>query len=376
MRRFTQLLLFILGFGSAAVFAEENVSDAVGKWKIRIDGGGEIYSAILSVEQTAKSLSGTYETNGRRARLKEVNFSKKTLSVVVNTQRFSTPVVATFTADLEGDKLSGEVDFDSGTRSRSYDFVASRIGSRKSKVANEAPDRDTKPTTATEETQPANRKAGGLKKVSFRNGVNGYKHALDAEIWAIAPSKSLLKQGTMTTDGNNGGGESQVLLRFEKIFGDSKKQIPKGARIQSAQLTVVAFDPGTTCYLHRLLVPWNSSVTWDGMANGITVDNTEASTVRDGFTFAEINMDKQLVHFDVTPTVQLWADGVENFGWVFVNTGGNGWDFYSSDWLESEFRPMLEVSYTMDRTIKPTAKTKLTKNGKTNPQTSSTEAAQ
>ena len=88
------------------------------------------------------------------------------------------------------------------------------------------------------------------------------------------------------------------------------------------------------------------------------MDNIEASTVRDGFTFAEINMDKQLVHFDVTPTVQLWADGVENFGWVFVNTGGNGWDFYSSDWGEKEFRPMLEVTYTLNRTQTITAKVK------------------
>lgn len=310
--------------------------DAAGKWRIRIDGGGEIYTAQLAISKGEQGLAGTYESDGRRVRLQKVSVKGSTLTVVVNTQRFSTPVVATFVADIDGNSMAGEVDFNSGSRSRAYDFVGKRLGG--STVAAKAPKESDNDKNNTVASGPVTR--------SFRNGVDGYKGALDAEIWAIAPSKSLLKQGTMTTDGNNGGGESQVLLRFEQIFGEGKNQIPPGARISNAQLTVVAFDPGTTCYLHRILVPWSPAVTWDGMANGITVDNSEASTVRDGFTFAEINMDKQLVYFNVTPTVQLWADGVENYGWVFINTGGNGWDFYSSDWIESEFRPMLEVTYT------------------------------
>ena len=344
---------FSLGYHLLSAVASAGNADIIGKWKVRIDGGGEIYSAVLAVAESPKGLEGTYETDGRRARLNKVEFKGTELTVVVSTQRFSTPVTATFVADLQEGKLSGEVAFDSGSRSNVYDFVASRLGAASKESEDKAP---AATKTAAKETKEKTAQPAAAE-ISFRNGVNGYGGALDAEIWAIAPSKSLLKQGTMTTDGNNGGGESQVLLRFEDIFGKEKGKIPVGARVSSARLTVVAFDPGTTCYLHRLLVPWTDSVTWDGMANGVTVDNIEASTVRDGFTFAEINMDKQLVHFDVTPTVQLWADGVENFGWVFVNTGGNGWDFYSSDWIESQFRPMLEVSYTMGD--KPAVRTTL-----------------
>ena len=342
----------------ATVCPADDSASITGKWKIRIDGGGEIYSAVLAVESNGEdgSLAGTYETDGRRAKLEKISYSNGTLIAVVNTQRFSNPVVATFTADVDGDQMSGEVDFDSGPRSRSYDFVANLISRSegRSGVPQQPEPTQRKPT----ERPLSVGKNAAVSSVSFRNGDSGYNKALDVEIWAIAPSKSLLRQGTMTTDGNNGGGESQVLLRFNEIIGTAKGQIPAGARIKSARLTVVAFDPGTTCYLHRLLIPWTDAVTWDRVANGITVDNIEASTVRDGFTFAEINMDKQLVHFDVTPTVQLWADGVENFGWVFVNTGGNGWDFYSSDWGEKEFRPMLEVTYTLNRTQTITAKVK------------------
>lgn len=335
------LVLVVLMLNCSALPA----SDVVGKWKLRIDGGGEIYSAVLTLKKDGSDLSGTYEIDGRRSGLKTVTFKGNTLTVTVNTQRFSTPVTATFVADFEDDKLNGEVDFNSGTSSQAYDFVATRLGAAPRSLKSDS-------TSSAEFDQAsANTKQPAVGEVSFRNGVDGYNKALDAEIWAIAPSKSLLKQGTMTTDGNNGGGESQVLLRFEDLFGGQTGKIPVRARIKSARLTVVAFDPGTTCYLHRLLVPWSESVTWDGMANGITVDNSEASTVRDGFTFAEINMDKQLVYFDVTPTVQLWADGVENYGWVFVNTGGNGWDFYSSDWIQSEFRPMLEVSYVANEKL-------------------------
>lgn len=318
------------------VYCDLPASDVVGKWKVRIDGGGEIYSAALHIRRDGNRFAGTYESDGRRAKLNSVSISGESLTISVNTQRFATPVEATFTADVTGDKMSGEVDFDSGTQSRSYDFEASRLGQSPAVVSAE---RVSKKSAAGVTAHVAG------QQISFRNGVDGYRDAVDAEIWAIAPSKSLLRQGTMTTDGNNDGGESQVLLQFGRIFGDERQQIPIGAKIQSAKLTIVAFDPGTTCYLHRLLVPWAPSVTWDGMANGISVDNSEASTVRDGFTFAEISMDKQLVSFDVTPTVQLWANGVENFGWVFVNTGGNGWDFYSSDWQQTEFRPLLDVTF-------------------------------
>ena len=180
---------------------------------------------------------------------------------------------------------------------------------------------------------------------SFQHGVDGYNKMVDTEIWSIAPSKILDKQGTMTSDGSNGGGESQVLMCFQSIIGDAAEQLPPKANIVKATLTVVAFDPGNTVYLHRMLVPWNRASTWNSMGDGISVDDHEATRVRDGLTFGHIVMDKQSVQFDVTDTVQAWANGAPNFGWVFVNTGFNGWDFYSSDWIETDLHPKLEVTY-------------------------------
>lgn len=182
-------------------------------------------------------------------------------------------------------------------------------------------------------------------RVTFQHGVGGYQGAIDTELWEVAPTKVLEKQGTMTSDADNGGGESQVLLRFDKIIGTGAGQIPAKARILSARLTVVAFDPGSTVYMHRVLVPWAGSSTWNSMSAGVSADDVEATKLRDGFTFGDIVMDKQAVEFDVAGAVQAWVNGERNYGWVFINTGGNGWDFYSSNWHELDLRPQLVVEF-------------------------------
>lgn len=188
-------------------------------------------------------------------------------------------------------------------------------------------------------------KKASATRVTFQEGVNDYKGTIDTELWEVAPTKVLEKQGTMTSDADNGGGESQVLLRFEKIIGNGKNQIPAKARILSARLTVVAFDPGSTVYMHRVLVPWAGSSTWNSMSAGLSADEVESTKLRDGFTFGDIVMDKQAVEFDVAGAVQAWVNGERNYGWVFINTGGNGWDFYSSNWHEVDLRPVLVVEY-------------------------------
>jgi hypothetical protein len=200
---------------------------------------------------------------------------------------------------------------------------------------------------ATDEAKPT---AQTTRSVTFQEGVDGYDGTADVELWGVAPTKPLGEQGTMTSDADNGGGESHILLKFDKIFeGDPGTKpghaIPKRVRILRAKLVVIAFDPGNTVYLHPMLVPWDESATWNSMARGISADDMEASRRWDGFTFGQINMDKQSVEFDVTTTVQAWADGQANHGWVFLNSGGNGWDFYASEWQEAELRPALKVEW-------------------------------
>ncbi len=181
---------------------------------------------------------------------------------------------------------------------------------------------------------------------SFQKGVNSYDGTVDIELWALAPTTVLDINPNATSDANNDGGESQVLLRFERIIGDGRGQIPPGAAIHSATLIVSAFDQGDTVHIHRMLVPWQRQATWATLVAGVTADGTEASRHRESFTFGKIAANSSSIPFDVTDSVQAWVKGTPNYGWVFINAGGNGWDFYTSEFDDVKQRPKLVIEYT------------------------------
>jgi hypothetical protein len=184
-----------------------------------------------------------------------------------------------------------------------------------------------------------------LKETSFQQGVNGYQGTVDTEIWALAPKTLLHENPNASTDANNDGGESQIVMRFDAIIGDKENQIPRHATIVSAKLIVSAFDQGSTVNLHRMLVPFEKASTWDSLISGVSADGFEASRHKDGFTFGKISASSSGAIFDVTDTVQAWVNGQANHGWVFLNTGGNGWDFYASEFDKTEQRPKLVIRF-------------------------------
>lgn len=203
--------------------------------------------------------------------------------------------------------------------------------------------------------------ASDEKKCSFQQGVDGYSGTVDTEIWALAPNTILADNPNASSDSDNDGGESQVVIRFDGIFGASESQIPKGARIVKANLYVSAFDQGSTVHLHRMNVPFSKTATWNSLVDGVSADGLEASRTKDSLTFGKIAANTSTAIFDVTDTLQYWSAGHPNHGWVFINTGGNGWDFYSSEFEDLNQRPRLEIIYTV-----PTKSGRLTKNSANN----------
>ena len=81
------------------------------------------------------------------------------------------------------------------------------------------------------------------------------------------------------------------------------------------------------------------------MVGGVTADGLEALKQKDSFTFGKISASSSEIRFEVTDTVQAWANGKPNYGWVFINTGGNGWDFYTSEFEDMKQRPKLIVEF-------------------------------
>lgn len=185
-----------------------------------------------------------------------------------------------------------------------------------------------------------------IRNESFRSGVGGYEGTVDIELWALAPTTVLDSNPNATSDANNDGGESQVLIRFERIIGDGPGRIPPGSAVRSATLFVSAFDQGDTVHLHRMLVPWARQATWATLIAGVTADGMEASRHRESFTFGKIAANSSTVPFEVTDSVQAWAEGAPNYGWVFINSGGNGWDFYTHEFDDVDQRPKLVVEFT------------------------------
>lgn len=183
----------------------------------------------------------------------------------------------------------------------------------------------------------------------FQAGVNNYRGTIDSEIWALAPTTLLDKNSNASTDANNDGGESQVVMRFDDIIGDQEYQVPKGSSVLSAKLIVSAFDQGDTVGLHRMLVPFGRAPTWNSLIAGVSADDIEASRHKDSFTFGKIAASTSSIAFDVTDTVQDWVNGHPNHGWVFINAGGNGWDFYVSEAEKVQQHPKLII--TIRKTI-------------------------
>src|SRR5262245_16364982 len=188
--------------------------------------------------------------------------------------------------------------------------------------------------------------ANGKQTATYQQGVNEYTGAVDIEIWAVAPNTCLEGNPNASADADNDGGESQILIRFEDIIGLSPGQIPPRSTVHSARLIVSAFDEGNPVHLHRMLVPWKRTATWNSLVGGVTADDREASKKIDSFTFGKISASTSEIPFEVTDTVQLWANGEPNHGWVFINTGANGWDFYTSEFDDVKQRPKRVVEFT------------------------------
>lgn len=179
----------------------------------------------------------------------------------------------------------------------------------------------------------------------FQQGVDGYNGSFDTMLRQSKSATSFATAPSVNVDGADSAGQlNQGLLYFNDIFGSGPRQIPVGAVITSATLTLNVTDGTSERFsLHRMLTDWTAvpNWTWNALGNGIQTDGTEAATTADA-TVASIAAGSRSIN--VLQSLQAWADGVPNFGWALLMTGSNGWDFNSS---EGAVAPTLTVDYTM-----------------------------
>lgn len=171
-----------------------------------------------------------------------------------------------------------------------------------------------------------------------------FQQSTDTMIHGAYPTTSYGGYMVITADGEDGGKASHVLLQFANLIGNSSDQIPPYAIISSATLRLRSLDSGNGGSLYAMLQPWYTTSTWNSLGDGVRADGIEASSLADGGIGANSPGD---VDIDVTGTLQSWVDGTrENYGWVVLPGGADGWDIASAENGTADYRPELIVSFT------------------------------
>ena len=182
-----------------------------------------------------------------------------------------------------------------------------------------------------------------MAEATFRQGQNGYSGTSDTIIRQSRPGNVYGDNADLDVDlADKAGGAIQTLLAFDDIFGDAPGQVPLGARITSATLTLSVTNSTRDGFsLYRMVDDWTTAPdwSWNGFGDGIQTDGTEAVS-SPAHSYSELMKGTQTL--DITSSVQDWADGVENHGWLFKANGADGFRFSSS---EGASAPILNITY-------------------------------
>lgn len=179
------------------------------------------------------------------------------------------------------------------------------------------------------------------------NGFGTYTNAVDTHVGnggtgITLPGTSYGGEDNLRVDSNTDS--EQGLVRFDNVVGTAPGQIAPGTPIQRAVLTLTTEGPaseGDGAALHRMLIAWDGSSTWNGLGGGVQL-GAEAESLADANTGFASNGTRS---YDVTTSVQAWVDGAANHGWVLLANGPDRWEFRSSEWAGTVERPMLTVEY-------------------------------
>lgn len=193
-----------------------------------------------------------------------------------------------------------------------------------------------------------------LAVATFQQGVNGYGGTQDTVLFSIQPDVNLGTEGVVGPDQQDQNGVRQGLLRFDGIIGAG--EIPLGAKINSATLVVEVKDSSNAAMqmsLYRMQADWSeSTATWNsfGQIGGVQISEGEASSFPPDAVLFDPNVSAvsplTAGRFDVTRSLDYWAAGKNNFGWLIESAATNGWDMYSKE-AQVSFRPKLSVGWVV-----------------------------
>jgi hypothetical protein len=195
---------------------------------------------------------------------------------------------------------------------------------------------------------------------TFRQGLNGYAGVRDTQLWQETPDTSYATSPEISVDLDTGAAAGnqvgQALVRFDNLFGAGVNQVPTNAIIHSAKVLLhtpaitntIDYDSNDTFRMHRMIIDWSDTATWNSLVNGVSNNDVEAANAP---TFSGLpDVDGAPTIFDVTSDIELFQSGTLNRGWLIrpSSTGtGDGWIFRSSENASNTLRPTLEIVYSL-----------------------------
>jgi len=199
-----------------------------------------------------------------------------------------------------------------------------------------------------------------LAPVTFQDGVSGYTGTQDTFIVNSSPDVTNGDLEHFEWDLEDPTGTpapNYALVRFDDVFGDSVGQVPLGATILSATLTLVLTDESAVPAgeMYETITAWDeATTTWNnfGGVAGVQMDEIGTHVAQAPLVLPPCDRDTPpmcavIEQIDVTASLLAWSGGAPNGGWIFEPASSNGLNVASSESPALDERPLLTVEFVV-----------------------------
>jgi hypothetical protein len=196
------------------------------------------------------------------------------------------------------------------------------------------------------------RSLGAPTTYSFQQGVSSYTGNVDTYLDSSLPTTANGTSTTLVVDWDYSAYPTASRTRQAFIqFGLSS--IPTDQIVIQAYLEILIGTEGLGFVMHKILIPWVATDTWDTLVNGISANNVDAVSTPETI-YGPTPVGQGLDNYTGFCTINLNVATVQ--GWVTTPSSNNGWllqgpnestgdglQFNSANNLAASLRPRLVI---------------------------------
>lgn len=189
---------------------------------------------------------------------------------------------------------------------------------------------------------------------SFQQGISSYFSSYDTYLDSGAPTTSQAASVSLVCDFDYSAFPTISRTRQGLIF-HSVSAIPSNAIVTSAYYRFYINTEGLGLSLHKMLIPWAATDTWNSMTGGISTDNIDAEQhalgiIGDTAAGTELDTYVGFIRVNVAlSAVQEWVSNPSSNYGIVVNaiteSTGDGIQIDSAESVTAVRRPQLNVAF-------------------------------